>query len=138
MADLYELIPRYYENKEVFDKYKKLVDTDKDLIKSAVLARNPEGSKVKSGDIEVNVSVITKKSFDDDKLVAKLRELWSNEHGSMTNPYLKMVYVPDMEAIENALYNKELNPEDIADCKIIKKEVRLTAKKVEVKGGTED
>lgn len=130
MADLYELVKRYFCNKNEFDDLKKLVDKDNKEIKELMLKKlNNNEATYNADDIVATVKVIETESFDDDMLVNKLRELWSAEHGSMTNPYLTMVYVPNMEAIENALYEGELKPDDLKSCKVTKSQTRLTVRR---------
>ena len=138
MADLYELVKRYLCNKNECDDLKKLVDADNKEIKSIMLTqlKNNE-AKYDAGDIIATVKVIETEDFDNDMLVSILKSLWSTEHGSMTNPWLKVVYQPDMDAIEDAIYNGELSPDDLKPAKVTKSQTRLTVrrkKKNEIEG----
>lgn len=118
-----QAINRYGLNKESMDSLKKLVDADSKFIKEHV-----SNESVDTGDYVATVKTITSESFDNDKLVAALHKVWEGK-GSMQNPYLKMVFVPDMEAIEEGIYNGELDPACLKDCKVSKSQTRLTIKK---------
>lgn len=124
---LSELIERYGNNYYEAKSYEKQINADKDEIKKRMLE-----STIGESDSDTYVVTLTDikiEDFDNDKLVAKLKSLWAEEHGSMENPYLKLVYVPDMEAIERAIYDNELNPNDLIDCKIVKHQNRMNIKK---------
>jgi len=127
MSYLSELIDRYGRVKEEMDSYKKEVDESNAEIK--VLMANDNLNVTEGSEYVAKYQVIKSESFNDEKLVQKLHSLWSEQNGSMTCPYTKTIYVPNMEEIERALYNGELRPEDIADCKIVKETQRLTVTK---------
>lgn len=128
---LVEAVERYGSTKAEMDSYKKLVDEDNKLIKKLMVEK---GLTVCEGEnFTAKYSVAVSENFDEDKLVSKLQSIWSEHNGSMTNPYLKMVYVPDMDAIENAIYNGQLNAADLADCKVRKETPRLTISKTKKK-----
>lgn len=134
MADLYELINRYYKNKTECDALKKLVNEDNTEIKTLLQSMVKDNkASYEAGDVVANMSVIDKSDFDKDKLLKTLKSFWSDQNGSMTCPWTKYVEVVDMEAMEKALYNGELTPELIAPCKVEKFETRLTVKKVKKK-----
>jgi hypothetical protein len=109
-------------NKHEMDDLKKLVDADSKIIKE-----NVKDSSIDTGDYVATVKTITSESFDDDKLVAKLNELWPHE--GQQNPYLEIVFKPNMEAIEEGIYNGELDPACLKDCKVTKTQTRLTIKR---------
>lgn len=102
-----------------------------DLMNNLMLDDN--GSATVSGTKYIIKYVTVKKEdFDNDKLIECLRKIWVYKHGSMTNPFLKVVYVPDMDAIENAIYNGEFTKEDLTEinkCKVIKQTPKLTISK---------
>lgn len=131
MADLYELVQRYYDNKQEFDALKKVVDADNKDIKEVMCKSLVDNeAKFTANDIVATVKVIETEDFDNDKLVAKLKSIWSAEHGSMTNPWLKVVYQVDMEALQDAIYDNQIDPNDLKDCKVKKSQTRLTVRKV--------
>ena len=123
---LQELIKRYGNNKTEMDSYKKQVDEDNKEIKNIMSTKGMD--KAVGGGFTATYSVSVSESFDNDKLTEKLKQLWS-KNGSMKNPYIKLVPMPDMDAIENAIYSGELNAKDLADCKVRKETPRLTIKK---------
>lgn len=127
MSYLSELIDRYGRVKSEMDSYKKEVDASNAEIK--VLMADEKLDISEGSEYVAKYQIIKSESFNDEKLVQKLHALWSEHNGSMTCPYTKMVYVPNMEEIERALYNGELRPEDIADCKVVKETPRLTVTK---------
>lgn len=127
MSYLTELIDRYGRVKSEMDSYKKEVDESNAEIKALMADEKLDSSE--GMEYIAKYQIIKSESFDEDKLVKKLHSLWSEHNGSMACPYTKIVYVPNMEEIEQALYNGELRPEDIADCKIVKETPRLTVTK---------
>lgn len=127
MSKLDELVNRYGNLKSEMDSYKKQVNADNSEIKS--IMKEMDISEHNSGEFTAKYSITVSESFDEDKLVHTLQSIWSNKNGSMTNPYLKMVYIPDMEAIENAIYNGQLNAAELAGCKVTKETPRLTIKR---------
>lgn len=118
---LNEIIDRYAINKHELDSYKKMCDEDSRTIKE-----NVKDESIDTGMFVATVKTITSESFDDTKLVAKLNELW--DHKEVANPYLEVVFKPNMEAIEEAIYNGELDPTQLKDCKVTKTQTRLTIK----------
>ena len=124
MNQLNEAINRYGENKEKESKLKKLLEQDNKTIKEQLKSGTHD-----TGDFVATIKEITSEDFDNDKLVAKLKQIWAEEHGSMTNPYLKITFTPNMEAIEDAIYNNELDPLELQGCKVTKVTQRLTIKR---------
>ena len=118
---LEELVPRYYEMKKEMESYKPQVDADNKAIKS--IMRDSKISKFETlGEYTASFNVIDKSYFDETKLLVKLKSL------GRTTAIKTKEYV-DMDVVENMLYNGELTPEDIKDCKVEKYEERLTVKK---------
>ena len=119
---LAELISRYYEMKSEMDSYKSQVDSDNKAIKE--IMGKEKLSKHTYGEYTANYKVIDKSYFDEPKLLERLKAL------GRTDAIKTKEYV-DMACVENMLYNGELSPEDIKDCKVTKYEERLTVKKEE-------
>lgn len=122
---LEELIERFGNLKTEADSYKKQIEADNSEIKKIM---KEEGiSDYSVGKYKVSYSEAVSESFDDEKLIAKVQELW---HGTGDCPYVKTVVVPDMKAIEDAIYHGEINPSDLVDCKTVKKTPRLNLYKI--------
>ena len=115
METFEELVERYYLNKQQENELHKRNTEDNTTIKTHMHLSSL--TKTDADKYTVSITEVKSEKFNDDKLVQKLREIWSKDHGSMTCPWLKMVYVPDMEAIENAIYENELDPKMLAECK---------------------
>lgn len=128
MNEFDNVVERYGRLKNEVDSYKKQIDADNAEIKAYM--KDKAFKSYRSENYTVNYSVAVSESFDEDKLVHTLQSIWSAKNGSMSNPYLKMVFVPDMKAIEDAIYNGQLNAADLADCRIRKETPRLTIKKI--------
>lgn len=125
MANLDELVTRYGTLKGEMDSYKKQVDEDNKEIKRLM---SEQGLKtVSAGGYVATYSVSKSEGFDEDKLVQKLHSIWKGE--SISNPYIKMVFVPNMEAIENAIYNGVINAAELSDCRVTKETAKLLIKK---------
>lgn len=73
------------------------------------------------------ITIQNRDSFNNDALVKKLKELGLFEA-------IDTVEVPDMDKIEDLIYNGKLNAANIADCKITKQVETLSVK--ENKNGT--
>ena len=117
---LAELISRYYEMKSEMDSYKSQVDSDNKAIKEIMSKEHL--SKHTYCEYTANYKIIDKSYFDEPKLLERLKAL------GRTDAIKTKEYV-DMACVENMLYNGELRPEDIKDCKVEKYEERLTVKK---------
>lgn len=127
MADLKTLIDKYGDENAECNRLKKIVKEDNEEIKKIMLESGNENSE--GNNYKVTCKTIVTEDFNEDKLLAKLKELWS-DMGSMTNPYIKMIEVPNMEEIEKAIYSGELDPKELASCKESKSQVRLTVSKL--------
>lgn len=125
---LEEVIERFGNLKTEADSYKKQIEADNTEIKK--LMKEGQLTEAVSGPYKVVYSEATSESFDDEKLIAKVRELWLNSNGTGNCPYVKTVVVPDMKAIEDAIYHGEINPSDLVDCKTVKKTPRLNLYKI--------
>lgn len=61
----------------------------------------------------VKYSVAVQRGFDEEKLLAKLKELGATD-------CIKTVEVVDMNNLENAIYNKRIDAAALADCETVK------------------
>lgn len=124
---LTKLIDCYAEQKIEENRLKKENNTLNKNIKEGILSLNV--SSVATNNFVAKYTIVKQESFDDDKLANVLKNIWKS---NKPNPYLKVVYVPVMEAIENAIYNDEFTKEDLAEinkCKITKQIPKLTISK---------
>lgn len=137
MTHLEELIERYGTLKNEMDGYKKQVDADNKAIKTIMESENL--SECSYGGYTAKYSVSVSESFDEEKLIAKLRSM-TYKDDSCTGPVsveslgiIKMQPYVDMEVLENAIYKGLLNAADLADCKVRKETPRLTISKAKKK-----
>lgn len=121
---LTELLPIYYTQKSEMDSIKKVVDKKNAEIKA--LMRESNLSEFVVGDIKATCSVSERESFIEEALIEKLKEM--NVDG-----VIKMKEYVDMDALENAIYNGELNAAELASCQEKKEVVTLRITKIEGK-----
>lgn len=121
---LQELIPHYQLNKSEMDSYKKVVDKDNKEIKMIMLESQLPEFIV--GDIKATCSVSERQDFIEEALIEKLKEM--NVEG-----VIKMKEYVDMDALENAIYNGELNAAELASCQTKKEVVTLRVTKIKEK-----
>ena len=120
MSELQEIIPRYYEMKSEMESYKKQVDEDNLKIKALM---SEEGlSDETCGEYTAHYRVIVTENFDEGKLINRLKLLGKTKS-------IKMKEYVDMDILEDAIYNGEINASDLKDCKITKTQERLVVKK---------
>lgn len=113
-------INKYGEIKEYADDYKKQAEKQNAVIKKYMLENNL--SSATSDSYSVACKTITSQSFNDEKLITKLKSL--NIEGIVkTKEYV------DMEALERAIYNGKLNASELSSCRETKEQVRLTIKR---------
>ena len=117
---LLELIDCYGSRKAELDNMKKVCESYNKDIKDSM--NELKVSEAKGSEYTVKLSTVTSESFDDAKLIAKLKALGNTE-------CIKTVEVADMNAIENAIYNGKLNASELADCKVTNTTQRLIIKK---------
>lgn len=139
MSKLDELISRYGNLKSEMDSYKKQIDSDNKSIKDIM---STEGiTEHTAGGYTAKYTIAVQESFDDNKLVEKLKDIWFKKHSYQPDisgldnscPWIKTVIIPNMEAIENSIYSGELNASELANCKVVKNIPKLTIKKVKEK-----
>ena len=121
---LQELIPHYQLNKSEMDSYKKIVDKDNKEIKLIMLESQLPEFIV--GDIKATCSVSEREDFIEEALIEKLKEM-------KVEGVIKMKEYIDMDALENAIYNEELNAAELASCQTKKEVVTLRVIKIKEK-----
>ena len=112
MDELNDYIEEFYIVKNEADKYKKIADDDNKKIKELMEKANFTEFETSNG-LVAKVSIQKRESFNEDKLIAKLKEL------NICKP-IKTIEVIDYEALEDVIYNNELDATKISDCKQIK------------------
>ena len=115
-----EIVPRFVKNKKKMDELKKECDADNKLIKKILL--NKKLSEYKAGKTSVNISSYEKISFDEDMLIAKIKELG-------VKGLIKTREYVDMTLLELAILDKRLDAKKITKCQIIKPIVNLNVGK---------
>jgi hypothetical protein len=121
---LQELIPHYQLNKHAMDSYKKVVDKDNKEIKMIMLESQLPEFIV--GDIKATCSVSEREDFIEEALIEKLKDM------KVKGVIKKKEYV-DMDALENAIYNGELNAAELTSCQTKKEVVTLRITKIKEK-----
>ena len=121
---LEQLIPHYQLNKSEMDSYKKIVDKDNKKIKEIMLSSQLPEFIV--GDIKATCSVSVREDFIEEALIEKLKEM-------KVDGVIKMKEYVDMDALENAIYNGELNAAELASCQTKKEVVTLRVTKIKEK-----
>ena len=131
---LSQLVERYGNLKTEMDSYKKQVEADNAEIKK--IMKDSGIDSFTAGGYTASYSVAVSENFDEDKLIAKLEHLTYQDPNSGATVcvgsglgIIKMRPYVDMEALENAIYNGNVNAADLADCKVRKETPKLTIKK---------
>lgn len=109
MDELNDYIEEFYIVKNEVDKYKKIADEDNKKIKEFMEKANLTEFETSNG-LVAKVSIQKRESFNEDKLITKLKEL------NICKP-IKTIEVIDYEALEDVIYNNELDATKISDCK---------------------
>lgn len=122
--ELKKLIDAYGETKTESDKLKKEVESYNSSIKS--LMNDENLSYFNSDKYYVKLATIEQRVFDEQKLLDKLKEMGA------TN-CIKTIEVVDMNELENAIYNKQVDASKLSDCQVVKSQQRLTLGKVKEK-----
>ena len=117
------LIEVFYDHKKELDKYKKTTDEYNKQIKSELNKLGTTEFVTESG-LVAKLAIQNRESFNEDLLIAKLKELQVNE-------VIKTKEYVDMDALEDAIYNGKLNASELSNCKIIKtvETLKVTVKK---------
>lgn len=107
IKQLQELIPIYKLNKGEADSYKKLADKYNATIKTLMVEHDI--NEASTDDIKVVLTKQLRQQFIEEALIKKLKEL------KVKNVIKKKEYV-DMDALENAIYNGEVNAAELTSC----------------------
>lgn len=118
--NLKELIRLFYEDKQQLDKCKKSTEAYNKEIKEGMAELGV--NDFVSDDLIAKINTQYRESFDEDKLLNKLKEL------GVTTPIKQKEYV-DMDELENVIYNNILDASELSSCKIVKEVVVLKVSK---------
>lgn len=118
--NLKELIRLFYEDKQQLDKCKKSTEEYNKEIKEGMAELGV--NDFVSNDLIAKINTQYRESFDEDKLLNKLKEL------GVTTPIKQKEYV-DMDELENVIYNNVLDASELSSCKIVKEVVVLKVSK---------
>ena len=122
--NLKELIRLFYEDKQQLDEYKKSTDEYNKNIKD--LMGKLDTTEFESDDLIAKIGVQNRESFNETKLIEKLKEL--NIEGVIkTKEYV------DMDTLENVIYNGLLDASELTSCKEVKTVTTLKVSKKKVK-----
>lgn len=127
-----ELIPSYGTNNAQLSELKKVTDAQNKRIKELMAEDNLE--LYETGDYKATYNVSQRESYDEEKLLTTLKEMWAKRWGAQECPMIKTKEYVDIEALEDAIYVGKLTTEEIAQLKpcINQKEVvtlRVTKRK---------
>ena len=121
-VELNKLISDFYDNKSIYDKYKKVVDEQNAQIKDELLKFDDPQYVTKDG-LQAKVSIANKEEFIEDALMNKIKELGMQD-------IIKTKEYVDMDALEDAIYNGRINAKDLTDCKKSKQVISLRVKQL--------
>ena len=133
---LEEIVERYGRLKAEVNSYTKQINSDNSSIKSQMTKLNIKNFE--SENYVASYSVITSESFDEDKLIKKLRSMTVEviEDGvTVEKPIADVLglieYKPvvKMDVLENAIYNGKISAASLSSCVIKNETGRLTIKK---------
>lgn len=102
-----ELMIVYKHNKDEADSYDKIAKKYNAQIKTIMRENNL--SEVSTKDVKITLSVQHRQSFIEEALIQKLKDLG-------VNGVIKQKEYVDMDALENAIYNGEVNAAMLASC----------------------
>lgn len=126
---LEECVKRYGENKDYIKPYEKEIKEDNETIKKIMKTENIK--TFPGGDYEATYRIDVTEDFDYDKLVQVIQNFWKESgHYDEICPFLKVKFEPDMEAIENAIYNGQFDATILAGCKVKKEIPKLIITKI--------
>lgn len=118
--NLKELVRLFYEDKQQLDNYKKSTDEYNKDIKE--IMGQLDLNEFESDDLVAKIGVQNRESFNEDKLIDKLKSL--NVSGVIkTKEYV------DMDALENAIYNELIDASELTSCKEVKTITNLKVSK---------
>lgn len=114
--DISKLVESFGEVKTQSDELKKQADGYNKELKEYL--KNCKETEAVSEHYRVKYSVAVTRGFDEEKLLAKLKELGATD-------CIKTIEVVDMNNLENALYNKCIDAAALADCETVKEVEKL-------------
>lgn len=109
--NLKELIRLFYEDKKLLDNYKKSTDEYNKQIKKDMTDLGKSEFETDDG-IIAKLSVQNRESFNDDLLLKKITEL-------DIPGIIKTKQYVDMDALEDAIYNGQLDASELSSCKVV-------------------
>lgn len=118
---LEDTIKFFYDDKQLVDKYKKNCDKYNLEIKNLM-------SKLKTNEFEASNGLVAKltykqsETFNEEKLLNKIKEL-------AVPGIIKTKEYVDMEALEDAIYNKRIYASELSDCRETKETIALKVTK---------
>lgn len=123
-VNLDQLLEEFYSEKEIVDSHKKRVDQLNNKIKDVMNARKLDDYS--AGSFSAILSTQNRASLNEDSLLLKLQELGSAD-------LIIQKDVPNVELIEEKIYNNEFNPADLSACMEYKTVQVLKVKKAKDK-----
>ena len=113
---LKEIIPQYAFNKNEMDSYKKLCDRDNAIIKSIMSEEKID--TFDTGNYTAKMSIQNRQTMNEDKLMEIIKDM-DRFDLIRTKEYV------DMDLLEKAIYNEEINPQHLNSCITTKEVVTL-------------
>lgn len=120
-SNLEELIRLFFEDKTSLDSYKKSTEELNTQIKDIMNNFKMIDFATEDG-LVAKVTNRTSETFNEELLINKLKELNLND-------IIKTVEVIDYDKLENAIYNNQLNAEELTPFKIVKTSQSLKVSK---------
>lgn len=119
-VDLGALIAEFYEEKDIVDAHKKRVDKLNAKIKEVMIFRKL--GDYSEGGYEAVLSTQNRASLNEDKLLETLKDIGEED-------LIVQKEVPNVELIEDRIYNNEFNAAILAGCMEYKEVHNLKVKK---------
>lgn len=107
----------FYADKKQLDNYKKSTEEYNKEIKKLMNQLNKTEFETDNG-LVAKINVQNRESFNEDKLIAKLKEL-NGTAAIKTKEYV------DMDELEDLIYNGELDASELTSCKVSKEIITL-------------
>lgn len=125
------LIPRYAQNKEKMESYKKLVDKDNKQIKESMKSAGETDKEV--GGYVAKYIVQQRESMNEDVLISLFTSVPSFDNVQQELNIIKQKPYVDYDALESAIYNGKFTPEmlmDLDKAREVKEVVTLRVSKI--------
>lgn len=116
------IISTFYKNRKELDHYKKETDLQSKEIKEIMNELDKTEFETDTGLI-AKITTQKRESFDEDKLLEKIKDL-NLLHLIKTKEYV------DMDELENAIYNGDLDAKELTPCKETKQIITLKVTEV--------